>query len=232
MLPKTADLIYENGLADCGDIEGFAMEGPGLATFPMGRMRLESSLAPSLEQKANLTFWCPQVFADNILIQWQFYPLVEPGLAIMFFSASGRNGESVLDPSLRPRTGEYDLYHHGDINALHVSYFRRSNPAEHHFQTCNLRKSHGFFLVAQGADPLPCVAQALPPYRIAIAKQGPRVRFYINELLLFDWRDTGEAGGQDTGPILAGGQIGFRQRSPMIAEYANLTVHALPAQEA
>ncbi|MBT3292049.1 MAG: DUF1961 family protein, partial [Victivallales bacterium] len=37
---------------------------------------------------------------------------------------------------------------------------------------------------------------------------------------LFEWHDNGE----DYGPVLGGGRIGFRQMSPLIAEYANLTV--------
>ena len=72
---------------------------------------------------------------------------------MMFFAAQGRNGENLFDPQLQKRTGEYIQYHHGDINAFHVSYFRRKEPDERAFHTCNLRKSYGFYLVCQGADP-------------------------------------------------------------------------------
>ena len=132
---------------------------------------------------------------------------------------------SLLSSDLAPRTGPYDQYHSGDINALHVSYFRRKHPRERTFTTCNLRKSHGFHLVAQGADPLPGIADMKASYRISLLKSGPHVRFAIDGLECFRWVDDGQA----TGAVLAGGKIGFRQMTPLIAEYANLTVHALKA---
>lgn len=52
-------------------------------------------------------------------------------------------------------------------------------------------------------------------------KQGPTVRFYINHLLIFKMVD-------DTDrwrPPLGGGYLGLRQMAPLMAEYANLTVH-------
>ena len=112
------------------------------------------------------------------------------------------------------------MYHHGDLNALHISYFRRKHPSERAFHTCNLRKSFGFHMVAQGADPLPGVADAQPPYHVRLIKAGPHVQFAINELTVLDWTDDGTS----YGPVLEGGKIGFRQMAPLIAEYANLKV--------
>jgi hypothetical protein len=40
-------------------------------------------------------------------------------------------------------------------------------------------------------------------------------------LQLLHWEDDGET----HGPVLDSGKIGFRQMAPMMAEYANLTVH-------
>ena len=142
------------------------------------------------------------------------------GLCILFFAAKGRNGEDLFSSTLAERTGEYRQYHHGDINALHVSYFRRRWPEERAFHTCNLRKSYGFHMVAQGADPLPPVADATPPYRIQVVKCGAVVAFSINELPIFSWRDDGVS----HGPVLGGGKIGFRQMAPLVGEYANLVV--------
>lgn len=104
-----------------------------------------------------------------------------------------------------------------------MSYFRRRYPEERAFHTCNLRKSRGFHLVAQGADPLPPVADARPPYRIALTKAGPRVAFAINGLPILAWTDDGETFGR----ARAGGKIGFRQMAPLVAEYTNLQVRAL-----
>jgi hypothetical protein len=204
-------------------------------------MRLESLLDPgpdsdpAANQRANLVFWCPEVFPDNIRISWEFTPLREPGLAILFFAASGKEGRDLFDPSLAPRNGPYNQYHHGDIHALHVSYFRRRYVTECSFHLCNLRKSYGFHMVAQGADPIPPVAHAKGPYRLTVIKRGPDTVFRIGslnprdpDLEVLRWRDDGKT----FGPLLRGGRIGFRQMAPLVAEYANLTVEALdPAAE-
>jgi hypothetical protein len=221
LIPEHWKLMYENRLESAEDVERFVMEGDGAVTFPMKRMRLESTRHPDEGQRANVVFWCPEEFPPDLTVSWNFWPLREPGLAIMFFCAKGRDGEDLFDPRLSPRQGIYDQYHHGDIDAYHISYFRRRYAEERQFHTCNLRKSYGFHLVAQGADPIPGVADAAGPYRMLIVKQGGFIRFAVNELTVFAWEDDGSS----NGPILGGGKIGFRQMAPFIGEYADLKVY-------
>lgn len=114
------------------------------------------------------------------------------------------------------------MYHHGDINAYHISYFRRRWPEERAFHLCNLRKSYGFHMVAQGADPLPPVEDAQGPYQIGVVKDGSVISFFINQLLIFSWQDDGDT----YGPVLEEGKLGFRQMAPLIAEYADLKVYS------
>ncbi|NKB71514.1 MAG: DUF1961 family protein [Candidatus Latescibacteria bacterium] len=222
------EILYENPLAQPADIAAWVMEGSGTVSFPKGKMRQESLRPRQDGQAGNIVHWCPITFPDNISISWDFQPLTEPGLAILFFSALGRGGEDILTGGLAERNGPYNQYHHGDLNALHVSYFRR-NPGENEFQTCNLRKSHGFHLVTQGADPLPTAGFVQKPYRIKLIKYGPRVSFsmaYDDECIdIFSWDDDG----QQYGPVLAEGKIGFRQMTPLIAEYSNLVVRKVAA---
>ena len=80
-------LLYHNPLQSADDIAGFRMEGEGVVTFPLNRMRLESVLGEEEGQKANVVFWCPEEFPADIAISWEFWPLREPGLAILFFAA-------------------------------------------------------------------------------------------------------------------------------------------------
>jgi hypothetical protein len=221
---QTAELIYNNPLAQSSDVNGFRLEGEAEISFPNGRLRMENRLDPAEGQKANFVYWCPEDFPDNIAISWDFWPIREPGLCILFFAATGRGGNDLFDPGLTPRCGEYNQYHHGDIDALHISYFRRRWLQERAFHTCNLRKSYGFHMVAQGADPLPDVADAEPPYHLSLIKRAAAVRFLINDLLIFQWVDNG----QSYGPILSSGKLGFRQMAPLIGEYANLKVGKLP----
>ncbi len=216
---KELEVVYENPLKSKNDVKDFIMEGKAEVSFENGRMRMQNILDASLGQKANFVYWCPDTFPDNIAITWDFYPIKEPGLSILFFSAMGNNGKDIFDKSLAKRSGDYKQYIRGDINAYHVSYFRR-NPKVRYLQLSNLRKSSGFHFAAQGADPIPCVEFAKPPYNIRVVKTGPNVEFYIDELLIFDWVDDGKT----YGPVLNKGKIGFRQMAPLIAEYSNFKV--------
>ncbi|HEU5138336.1 MAG TPA: DUF1961 family protein [Bacillales bacterium] len=213
-------LIYENPLQSLDDIREFQLEGEAAISFPLQRMRMENKRNPKEGQKSNFVFWCPENFPANVAVTWDFWPLREPGLCILFFSAMGRNGEDLFDAELSSRTGIYDQYHHGDINTYHVSYFRRKQPDERIFHTCNLRKSYGFHLVTQGADPIPAVGDAEGPYRLTLLQYEGEITFLINDLSVFHWFDDGKKYGLPLGV----GKIGFRQMAPLIAEYANLQV--------
>ena len=216
-------LIYHNPLRCPEDVKDFILEGSAKISFEDGKMRLENAMDASNGQKANYVLWCPEDFPSDVYIEWDFRPLREPGLCILFFAARGKEGESIFDEKLTERTGEYVQYHHGDINAFHVSYFRRKEPDERAFHTCNLRKSYGFHLVAQGADPIPGVEDAKEMYHIGMLKKGNVVKFYVNDLEVFSFEDDGKT----YGDLLKGGKIGFRQLAPLVAEYSDLKVYEI-----
>lgn len=219
----TKKLIYENSLSCPEDIKNYVLEGSAMISFPKRRLRLENGISAKEGQKANYVLWCPEEVPSNCYIQWDFWPVAEPGLCILFFAAKGRNGEDLFDERLSPRTGEYPLYHHGDINAFHISYFRRKEEDERRFHTCNLRKSYGFHLVAQGGDPIPNVEDAKGPYTISLFKYKNEIRFFIDELEIFSFIDDGKT----YGPLLGEGKIGFRQLAPLIGEYGDLRIYEL-----
>lgn len=216
-------LIYHNPLRCPEDVKDFVLEGSAKISFEDGKMRLENAMDASNGQKANYVLWCPEDFPSDVYIEWDFRPLREPGLCILFFAAQGKSGESIFSDNLTERTGEYVQYHHGDINAFHVSYFRRKEPDERAFHTCNLRKSYGFHLVAQGADPIPGVEDAKEMYHIGVLKRDNVVKFYVNELEVFSFEDDGKT----YGDLLKGGKIGFRQLAPLVAEYSDLKVYEI-----
>lgn len=221
---EQGELIYENALDSEDDVEGWIMEGQASVTFPEGKMRMESVLDASEGQAANFVFWCPEKMPDNIIIEWDFTPLSDEGLAIMFFGANGQDGKDLFDESLAQRTGEYKQYHSSDINAFHVSYYRRSEVSEREFNVANLRKSAGFHMVAQGADPIPTAAyKSEEPYHIKVVKTTDKVIFYINDLEIFTFEDDGTT----YGDYITDGYIGFRQKVPLVAEYSNLKVYSI-----
>jgi hypothetical protein len=223
---ERGELLYENPLNNDAAVADWIREGQPVVSFPMGRLRLENGMAASEGQASNYLFWCPEQFPADIIVRWRFRPLREPGLAMFWFSATGTEGRDLFDPSLAERTGQYRQYFDGDINAYHLSYFRRKNPEdERAFHTCNMRKSHGFHLVTQGADPIPSVIDVHSDYQIELVHCQNHVRFSINDLPILQWFDDGSVGGPPHGP----GRIGFRQMAPLIAEYADLKVYAAKA---
>ncbi len=220
MAPARGRLIYENPLASPADLDGFVVEGRADATIQDGTLRLASVLDPSLGQAANYLYWCPQNLPADVWIEWDFWPESERGLCMFFFSARGRRGEDLFEPSLPQRTGEYRQYNRGEIDAFHVSYYRR-RAERATLNLCNLRKSHGFHLVASAPDPIPPAHRATPPYHLRLLKAGAQVACWINDLPVLYFQDDGET----HGPFLGGGKLGFRQMAPMIARYANLRVY-------
>lgn len=214
-----SDLRYANPLASAADVADWIREGPVSAAQDDDGLVLSSAGGPD----DHWTLWCPETFGDRIRVTWEFSPRGEPGLAMLFFGAASVVGGSIFDADTAPRDGAYPQYHSGDIRTLHVSYFRRRWEDERAFHTCNLRKSPGFHLVAQGADPLPPVVDARDAfYRIEVVKDGAHVSFAIDGLPLFAWTDD-----ESTGPRVREGRIGFRQMSPLVACYRNLEVHSL-----
>lgn len=216
-------LIYENPLSSENDVKDFVMEGSASVYFENGKMRMKNNLSADLGQKSNFVYWCPEEFPSDVEITWKFRPIEEPGLCILFFSAKGKNGEDLFDKTLAPRDGQYNLYHSGDINAYHVSYFRRKWEDERNFHTCNLRKSCGFHLVAQGADPIPDCTDAKEFYELKLTKYKGRIDFSLDGLTVFSWQDDGT----EYGAVLEGGKIGFRQMAPLVGEYSDLKVYSL-----
>ncbi|WP_078546768.1 DUF1961 family protein [Litchfieldia alkalitelluris] len=214
--------LYQNNLSSKQDVTDWNLEGQAKISFQENRLHLENELDPDEHgDNAHWVFWCPVDFPDKIIVEWDFYPIREPGLCMIFFAATGQNGKDLFDSSLATRTGKYPEYHSGDINALHLSYFRHKHADERAFRTCNLRKSHGFHLVAAGADPLPPVEDAISPYHLKLVKYKGVIQFSINELTVLEWEDDGE----QFGSVLSGGKIGLRQMAPMKAAYKNLIVH-------
>lgn len=213
--------IYTNPLESLDDIRDWIEEGAIDTVEKDGMIQLSHRRdAEEYGDHAHWVLWCPIDFPDHIIIEWNFTPLHDEGLCMLFFSAMGRAGEDIFDQALPKRTGFYPQYHSGAINALHLSYYRRKHKEERAFRTCNLRKSHGFHLVAHGADPIPPASEAMSSFKIRVVKFGAIVQLSINDLPVLEWQDNGK----DHGPIFAGGKIGFRQMAPMKAGYSQFTV--------
>ena len=213
-------LLYRNTFNSSSSISSWVAEGPLVANISNNTLELSGAGGSD----DYFVYWLPEIFPDRIRISWEFSPIEEPGLAMFFFGATSVAGGSIFDPTLKPRNGSYPQYHSSDIRLLHASYFRRRWPEERAFHLANLRKSPGFNLVAQGADPLPAVEDAAGAfYKVEVVKDKRKVSFSVNDLLLFSWDDTKT----DTGPVVREGRIALRQMQPLVARYRNLEVWKL-----
>lgn len=210
---------YQNPLRHIADLDGWASEGAFHARETDDGLELGGS-GGLLD---HWVLWCPETFGDRIRMAWDFSPRSEPGLAMVFFGARSLDDGDILGDAVSARTGEYAQYHSGDIRTLHLSYFRRRWPVERAFHLCNLRKSPGAHIVAQGADPLPGVEDAGSQfYRIEIVQDAAHVELSIDGLSILSWTDDG-----DTGAAVGGGRFGFRQMAPLRACYRDLEIQEL-----
>lgn len=213
-------VLYSNAMT-VDSLADWVREGPVTIRDGHDGAVLGSSVdADEMGDHAHFTLWCPVEFPQDVHISWDYFPVASQGLAMVFFGAQGSMGRDLFSPELARRTGFYPQYHSSDISALHISYQRHRYASERAFRTCNVRKSPGFHLVAQGADPLPNTEDADGFYRMEVRKDGASVTFSINGLKVLDWLDDGAT----TGPPVGGGYLGFRQMAPLQAAYKNLVV--------
>lgn len=122
---KEGDIIYQNRLSSSEDLRGWVMEGKGKVRFPEGRMQLENELDPEhYGDDAHFVYWCPETFPDEIIIKWDFYPVREPGLCMIFFAAAYSRGRFICSAPCEEK---------GKISG--ISFRRHQCPASILFQT-------------------------------------------------------------------------------------------------
>lgn len=180
---------------------------------------------------------------DSYIISYSFKPLSPVGLAIVFFSAKGVNGEDVFSKKLKRRTGIFNQYIRSDINCYHISYWA-NNAAAGRRGTCNMRKNSGFFNIASAPDPIVSELDyskkdfAFKEHQVLLIKDKDNIKFYLDGTKVFDFTDkgknlilsnTGESLGktEDTGKPLAGGRIGLRHMAGLAATYSDFKVYAI-----
>ncbi|MFI4912070.1 MAG: DUF1961 family protein [Sedimentisphaeraceae bacterium JB056] len=183
--------------------------------------------------------------ADDYVIEYDFKPMSPIGLGIIFFSAKGINGEDVLSPKLKPRSGVFMQYLKSDLDSYHISYWA-NNAAIGKRGTCNLRKNAGFFCLANGDDPsvknLDYSNETFDfeTYKVTLIKLKNRIVFAINDEIAIDYTDNryndimAEEGvdiikekNVDTGKVHGAGRIGLRQMVGLIGLYDNFRAYNL-----
>lgn len=210
--PWRGQAVLQCDFSDSDALRDWVMEGEGSAAVENQRLVLRA------DRKQHIVYWHKALLPDDLLIEYDFAPLADEGLCILFFCAAGSHGRDLFDPSLAPRNGVFSQYTQGDIVAYHVSYYRnRPDPST----ICNLRKNPGMPLFGAGRDPIPPRPGGV--HHLALLKQGNRIRFAINGQLVIDATDEEAL----LGPPLGAGRLAFRHMWPMAAAYDNLVVYRL-----
>lgn len=207
-------LIYENPLAQKQDVSDWIMEGPGTVEFRDNWMEMYSP-----DKKYHHVFWCPKEFPGSFVAEWDAQDLdTEAGLCIIFFSAKGKNGEDIFDPSFPKRDGTFDHYTKSKfLNCYHISYYAngKDDPGR---EISHLRKNSGFYMVQQKEPGIP--VKSTEVHHLRLVKDDARIVMFVDDRKIIDWTDDGKK----YGPVLQDGKMGFRQMKWTRFRYRNFKV--------
>jgi hypothetical protein len=138
-------------------------------------------------RRSHMVVWNRRVFPADFLLEFEMSPCGSTnGLTIVFFCASGRNGEDIFDLSLPPRRADYQAYHSGELANYTDSYWSRNNEAES--LSNRLRKNPGFKQVTEG--PSLTTGSTDVTHRLRILKSGSHIEVEVNGKAVIKWDDT------------------------------------------
>jgi hypothetical protein len=136
--------------------------------------------------RSHLVIWNKNIFPADFLLEFEMSPSGSTnGLTIIFFCATGKNGEDIFDLSLPPRQADYKTYHSGALDNYSDSYWSRNTETES--LTNRLRKNSGFKLVAEGKSLTTGATDVT--HHLRILKVGRHIEMEINGQVIFKWVD-------------------------------------------
>jgi hypothetical protein len=179
----------------------WVLEGMGSAWTENGRLHVSNTPQDdATAEPHDVVLWNTRTFPANFLLEFAFSPQnSRKGLAIIFFSARGRDGGSIFDLDQPMRSGIYSNYHSGGIDAYHASYWAVQPNGEPR-KSSHLRKSYGFDLVAEGDDNI--WNQGSGPHKVRLLKVNGDIQLETRGEVVLSWHDDGR--------VLGKGYIGLR----------------------
>ncbi len=210
--------LYETTFDDPGAVNDWVLEGGESMEVRDGNLVLSNGTESQVSEwkGKHLVCWLKQEVPASFLLEFTVCPDDrQRGLAIVFFNARGIHGESIFDPTLAKRDGQFNLYHSGDLNNYHTSYWAGGRG------TANLRKNKGFHLVASGRDFIelgsPGEFQVVQVYN-----RNGLIHLLVDGQLVLDWRDDGQYGPKNNHP----GWLALRQMAHThSARYGRVAVY-------
>uniref|UniRef100_UPI002147F08E YesU family protein n=1 Tax=Endozoicomonas sp. SESOKO1 TaxID=2828742 RepID=UPI002147F08E len=163
-------------------------------------------------------FWAPENFPESFIAQWEMQNLhTEAGLTIVFFAATGPNGEDVMDPSLPERDGTFSFYNNDVLSNYHISYYA-NNPENAKRPQSHLRKNSGKHVVAKG--PIGIEHHSTAVHQVTLMKNKNNIVLYVDDREIINWTDDGSINGK----VYGAGRIALRQMEWSVFRYRNFRV--------
>lgn len=151
------------------------------------------------EESQGMALWALKDINDDFQLEFKLQIPSINGFFIIIICAQGLNGEDVVD-ELPERNGTLEEYSKGDIRSYHISSHCYTSEGLQ-IPGSKMRKNPGHLLLSKSAVD-PCTGSR--NYYIDVVKTGNRIRYYVDDVLIHDFKDRG-----GFGPIYSGGKIGF-----------------------
>jgi len=130
---------------------------------------------------SHMVIWNKQVFPENFLLEFDMSPgKSDSGLAMLLFSAAGKDGVDMFDLSLPPRRAIYATYYDGPLlNYTDAYWARNTEPAGY---SNRLRKNPGLREVAQGQS-----FTGGPVEHVSLTRSGNNFAITVNGKKMLQW---------------------------------------------
>ncbi|MEM9341275.1 MAG: DUF1961 family protein [Bacteroidota bacterium] len=216
-IPDDDLMLHENKLSAPSDVYGWVMEGKGVVEFEDEWMVMYSP-----GESGHHVYWAPYNLPSSFVASWEVQCLEkDAGLCIVFFAASGVNGEDIFDDAFPERDGKFKQYTNSKyFNNYHISYYANTKDFRSK-EVTHLRKNAGFHKVQVGKSGIPTSSNEI--HTVTLVKDHGIIRLLIDERTVIDWEDNGKKYGNVLGP----GRLGFRQMKWTKFRYRNLKIRKI-----
>lgn len=216
------EIVYERSMRESDVLNEFAAQGDS-ESITVRDDGLHVTTLPLPYQSENfhrqLYLWTRQTFEGDILIEFEFKPLQEFGLALVVFQASGMSREDFM-ADYPPRTsGRMLTVHSEDVRNYHCEYYRNMNAVRNDIASAAVIKNPYQWPLAYGTLPAP-----LEPgvwHRLRIRSERGLIAVTLDGRRVCEGRDIPLA---NNGPILTFGRVALRQMVDTRMVYRNLRI--------
>jgi hypothetical protein len=221
---KKGGIIYSSKMNNESSVMDWILEGPGIISFEDGKMIMRSEIPnPQDGATGHFNYWCPVEFPESFIAEWEYQPMSERGICLIFFATQGKNGEDIFLPTLPQRDGHFQPYVNDALmNYWIVFYSNHRRMRTTNMATTYLNKSSNSSLLSFGN--IGIFPGSKEWHHLRLIKNGSHLQLLVNNKVCLDYIDPGS---KRWGPVLKGGKISFRQMAVTVGAYRNFNVWKL-----